>query len=177
MPSVHKDITDFYARHDIGQVNPDTNMLNLTIATDGVYSHTKEARQCNNYAICPYTGLIPDYSLSEKCFVCPDHRKFGTRCERDLWHGASAEMERQNVLNLFRSSEEIGFRYVEYICDGDAKVVAAVRDLQPYGEGVMIEKTECANHLINRAKKKLHVWGRDWNLEGFEERNKKGKKG
>ena len=173
MPLIHKDIIDFYDRHDIGHVNVDTGKLDITISTDGVYSHVKEARQCTNYIACPLTGSMIDVVTTEKCFECKRHKSEGTECRFELFHGSSGGLERENIVKLFTASEDLGFRYTGYISDGDAKVVKTLRDLKPYGEGVPLEKSECGNHMINRFRKGLGKWGTLWDYEVYDKREKK----
>ena len=69
-------------------------------------------------------------------------------------------------------------RYTQYIDDGDSKVVKALNDMQVYGvddDGnvVLLNKTECANHLINRLRKRVCKFGINWTKKGFEEREVK----
>ena len=80
-------------------------------------------------------------------------------------------MEKENAKDLFSGSLVLGFRYKEYICDGDLRVVKAVNELKPYGENVGLKKTECANHLVKRSRKKLGKWGTNWNVAEFEKRD------
>ena len=99
---------------------------------------------------------------------------FGSDCKQvpKLFHGSSAEMERENAIELFRESKKLGFRYMEYVCDGDIKVVSAVNKAEPYGPGVVIEKTECANHLKKRSQEKLLKWGTEFCVDNFNKREK-----
>ena len=41
------------------------------------------------------------------------------------------------------------------------------------GNVVLLNKTECANHLINRLRKRVCKFARDWTKKGFEEREVK----
>ena len=90
--------------------------------------------------------------------------------------GTSGDLERENAKILFSRSIRSGFRYVEYISDGDLRVVSTIRELKPYGEGVTLQKTECANHLTKRSRARLAKWGTNWTLAHFEERDEKRQK-
>ena len=176
MPLIHKDIIELYKRLDIGHVNVDTGKLDITISTDGVYSHVKEARQCTNYIADPLTGSMIDVVTLEKCFECKEHKLIGTNCKNRLYHGDSGGLERENIIKLFSDSQKLGFRYTGYISDGDAKVVKTLKDLKPYGEGVPIVKTECGNHMTNRVRGGIEKWGNNWDWEVYDARDLKRKK-
>lgn len=171
MPQVCEDVVAFYERHVIAQRDPVTGVLDVIICLDGMYAHQKESRQCTTIIAEPFTGSMFDYVVREKCFVCEDNMDFGSVCQKRLFHGASADMERENAVELFgRSEREHKLRYIEYVCDGDIKVVKDVNDSKPYGEDVVIRKTECANHLVKRSAAMLVMWGTEWTYEGFSKR-------
>ena len=65
-----------------------------------------------------------------------------------------------NALRLFEESKEkCGMRYTQYVSDGDCKVVKALNDRMPYGEGVKLKKTSCANHFNKTLRKRLGACG------------------
>ena len=179
MPQVHRDIKAYYERHELGQVDNETGLLDITVSLDGVFSHIKKARQCTTYACEVNTGCIIDKSVSEKCFGCRNHDDLETVCERSegsLWHGDSGELEKRNFLNLFGTSTRLGYRYKTWIGDGDMRTVAALQAAQPYGPDCAIDKIECANHLVNRVHRKLKKWGSEWDEDGFKKRDEARKK-
>ena len=69
MPKVHKDVQDYYIRHNLSKKDAD-GIMDITVAVDGAFSHTKEAKQCSTCGIDPVTGSVLLYRTSEKCFNC-----------------------------------------------------------------------------------------------------------
>ena len=179
MTVVFEDVKRFYERHELGVCKDvlDKNgeirhdILDVTICMDGVFSHPKESRQCTTFIVCAWTGRPLDVITSEKCFSCPNHPKRDSVCPHGLTHGSPGDLERANALKLFGRSLDLGFRYVDYVGDGDLKIVSALRDFKPYGDGVTLKKTECANHLVKRIVSKVKKWGEGWTMGGFEERD------
>ena len=177
MPSVHKDIRDLYERHGFvdRNRNPD-EPTNITIAMDGVYSHIKQARQCSTFVACTISGSMIDVATSQKSFKCKRHTNANSVCKDGLIHGDSGRLEKVNAEKLFnRSVEKCGFRYTEYVSDGDLKIVKTLRELRPYG-GVCLKKTECANHLRKRFTGKVGKFFRGWTRGGYFAREKSRKK-
>ena len=178
MPSVHKDVVALYERHDLGKKDVN-DIMNICVTIDGVYSHTKQARQCTNYAMCPYSGSVIAVETSERCFKCDNCKVRGSVCERGLVHtNDSGLLEVENVIKLFRGSKEkASVRFVEFGYDGDLKVLSEVVNDNPYADdGYEILKTECANHLTKRWRNKVKYWGENWTKAGFDERDKKREK-
>ena len=59
------------------------------------------------------------------------------------------EVEAARVL-WRRSEERHNLRYTILLSDGDAKTFNVLCELKPYGEGVVLEKEECVNHVSKR---------------------------
>ena len=128
-------------------------MIEITISLDGSFDHTgHNATHGCSFAVDVYTGRPIDAIMTEKCTECDkcDDYNDNGNCRKELFHGASGDMEKYNALVLFGKSEEIGFRYTNYISDGDCKVHGALLELKLYGD-IVIKKGECANHLGKRA--------------------------
>ena len=109
MPSVYKDVVAFYERHDLGQRDAN-GILDICVSVDGVFSHTKQARQCTTFASEVYSVFQLDCVTSELCYVCETKKDRGTVCERGLVHGDSGQLEVENVKKLFERSLDRGFR-------------------------------------------------------------------
>ena len=57
-------------------------------------------------------------------------------------------MEGETIRLLSEQSEQLrGLKYVKYIGDGDSKGFSEVRDAQPYGPDLPVEKEECIGHV------------------------------
>ena len=61
-------------------------------------------------------------------------------CPNGLFHGASSEMEVQNAVLLFRRALDMGFVYLTYCLDGDAKVFKEVIDIYFEQFGIRVRK-------------------------------------
>ena len=107
------------------------------------------------------TGLPVDFEvLSNYCLKC----KMAENVERtDEWRdnhslkctknfdGTSNAMEVECAKRLWgRSIEKFNLRYTTMLCGGDSKSFDAVKDLQVYGENVVIQKEDCINHISKR---------------------------
>ena len=65
-------------------------------------------------------------------------------------------MECAGTLEIWKRSEELHYlRYVEVICDDDAKTIATLNDHKPYGDQVTITKDECLGHVQMRMGNRL----------------------
>ena len=178
MPNVRKDVIDFYERNGLGVVD-EIGILDICISLDGSFDHIGyDASHCASIAVEVYTGRPVDVIMTAKCLKCDDRNDFRTNgtCKFGLFHGASGDMEKYNALQLFNRSMAIGLRYTSYVGDGDCKNHAALVASQPYGEGVVIYKLECANHLGKRCYKKLENFGNSWTGNKDKEEDKEGDK-
>ena len=102
------------------------------------------------FAFDVMTGRPLDCMGSEKCRTCKDchtYNKSQDTCPENKFHGKSGDMEKHNILRLFRNSTRLGFRYTGLIMDGDCSVLSAIQQEKPYGDSVKIEKMECKNHF------------------------------
>lgn len=110
-----------------------------------------------------FSGKIVDSIVkSSFCTECV-HKKKGLNTEEFLkWHedhaescsknheGSAGKMEVDSVLEMFlRSEEKFGVKYSNYIGDGDSKTFKAILDAAPYGEELIVKKSECIGHTQN----------------------------
>ena len=140
----------FYERNDLGYVDPQTGLLDITVSLDGTWSHRGFSALIGvGFVMDVYTGRAIDAEVTAKCIHkdCKDQDKYGTPCPRGRFHGSSSDMERHNALKLFRRSKDIGFRYTTYVMDGDCKIVDELNKHNIYGD-TKILKNECANHMV-----------------------------
>ena len=143
MPSVFADVVRFYESHGLGS-RDEHGLLNIMVCIDGFYEHTKESRQCTTFAADVYTGRPLDTITSERCFTCAncgDYKK--QDCPDGKVHGCSGDLEKWNAVALLKRSVQHGFRYMEYVSDGDLRVVAAIKKAEPYGPNLIPQKIVC----------------------------------
>jgi len=108
------------------------------------------------------TGKCIDaYVLSKKCKGCEiwskreDHPRYldwktTHKCQANH-EKSSGAMESVGALALFqRSIEKHNLRYVGYIGDGDSSSFTEVKNAEPYGPSILIEKKECIGHVQKR---------------------------
>ena len=69
--------------------------------------------------------------------------------------GSSGAMDAAGLLNIFqRSIEKHGFRYVEFLGDGDSKAHKKLVEEKVYGE-IEVETLECVGHVQKRLGSRL----------------------
>ncbi|XP_054260040.1 uncharacterized protein LOC128984722 [Macrosteles quadrilineatus] len=111
------------------------------------------------------TGLVIDYVvLSKYCRICqrkiselgrnsPQFNEWFAihkpKCQANF-DGSSPAMETEAAAILWKRSENLGFRYISVISDGDSKAFDHISSLNVYGENVTIDKQECVNHVAKR---------------------------
>ncbi len=70
--------------------------------------------------------------------------------------GSSGAMEAEGSLVMYeRSVDKHKLRYTTYVGDGDSKSYTKVKNAQPYGPDVTIEKKECIGHVQKRMGSRL----------------------
>ena len=106
------------------------------------------------------TGRLIDFKLTEKCTKCKkcDNFEDNGNCIYGKFHGCSGSMECYNAEVLFKRSANLGFRYSEYVSDGDSKVFSHLVGLGIYPD-VDLKKIECATHMSKRGSAALHNLG------------------
>lgn len=117
------------------------------------------------------TGFALDFHvISNFCKACSTNKKMKTKESFEAWqetvhsgkcqanfHGLSGRMEAECALRLWGRSEDMGFRYVTFLSDGDSSAYTAVTQMNN-GEGpytVKVEKEECINHVKKRMGTRL----------------------
>ena len=166
LPKAHNDIKSFFNRNFNENPNYDLGeYLDISVSIDGSYAHVgRYSAYGITFVIETLTGRPIDFELTEKCTKCDkcDDKADNGNCIFGKYHGGSGSMEIHNALILFKRSRQWGFRYTNYISDGDSKVLKASREHDIYGPGVVIEKLECSNHLAKRATAALFKFGLKW---------------
>ena len=115
------------------------------------------------------TGLVIDYVVCSK--YCVERSLVGSRLSGDdkvQWQelhkdscdinhtGSSGSMETEDAKIIWaRSVDLFDAKYTSILGDGDAAVLCALNNLQPYGADAPIEKHECINHMGKRMFKGL----------------------
>lgn len=111
------------------------------------------------------TGLVIDFEvLSNYCHGCatgprPTDAKYNAwrrqhagLCQKN-YHGSANSMEVGSAKRIFARSKDIKLIYENMLCDGDAKTVASVNEMDPYG--FPIQKEDCVNHVAKRMYKAI----------------------
>ena len=69
--------------------------------------------------------------------------------------GSSGKMKVDGMIEMFQRSEELyNIKYANYIGDGDPKTFKSLIDVNPYGEDLVIRKSECVLHVTKRLYKR-----------------------
>ncbi|XP_076451528.1 uncharacterized protein LOC143287427 [Babylonia areolata] len=156
-------VREAYAEMGLGQPSDD-GCLDISVSFDGSW-HRRGRTSHNGIAtvIEIFSGLILDYAvLSNYCQACeqgpaeddPGYAEWWEKHEPDCQKNcscSSAAMETKAAVIMFGRSVELhNFRYKHLLGDGDAKAHAAVNESAPYGDGFLVEKIECVNHVTKR---------------------------
>ena len=162
---VHSDIKSFFQRNFKKYPNYNRGeYLDLAVSIDGSYGHMGRYSTFGVTFVCEViTGRLIDFEVTEKCTKCEksDDFKDNGNCIYQKFHGSSGSMEIHNALVLFKRSTLWGFRYTDYVSDGDSKVFPHLSAANIY-PGIDISKMECANHLQKRACAAVHKFGSKW---------------
>ena len=157
----------FYERNDLGYVDPQSGLTDITVSLDGTWSHRGFSAIIGvGFVMDVYGERAIDAEVTAKCIHpdCKDQDVYLSPCPRGRFHGSSSDMERHNALVLFRRSKDFGFRYTTYVMDGDCKIVEELNRERVYGD-TLILKNECANHMVKRGYNGVyglgHFWTRD----------------
>lgn len=71
------------------------------------------------------------------------------------WKNTSTSMEANIIVEGFQTSiDSHGLKYTRLIGDGDSSVTRKIHEIKPYG-CTLVEKIECANHLLRNVCSKL----------------------
>ena len=80
-----------------------------------------------------------------------DHQE---HCEANH-EGSSGKMEVDGIIEMFQRSEELyNVKYANYIGDGDTKTFKSLIDVNPYGDDLVVRKSECVLHVKKRLYKR-----------------------
>ena len=61
---------------------------------------------------------------------------------------SSGKMEVDGIIEMFQRSEELyNIKYANYIGDGDTKTFKSLIDVNPYGDDLVVRKSECVLHV------------------------------
>ena len=69
--------------------------------------------------------------------------------------GSFGKMEVDGIIEMFQRSEELyNVKYANYIGDGDTKTFKSLIDVNPYGDDLVVRKSECVLHVQKRLHKR-----------------------
>ena len=171
-----KIIFEEYKKLDI---HPDENgILDIEVIYDGTW-HTRGYHSTLGAGIVieVRTGLVIDFiGYSKSCVHCnrkkkqverglisedekskwqTSHEKKG-ECYTNYYGTSSGAMESDAAVELWgRSEVKRKMRYMVMLSDGDTDSWSKVNDSKPYGDGKIIVKEECINHVHKRLANKL----------------------
>lgn len=147
-------------------LNENNNLCDIAVSYDATWH--KRGHNSNFSVGCVIdasSGYIIDYEvLSKICYDCIDAEKSLGKdtAEFQIWHtghisscdknytGSSGGMEAEMAKRMWSRSQDLGFRYVEIISDGDSSTFPELQKLKVYGSNVTLTKTECINHVGKR---------------------------
>ena len=167
-----KATVDFYRTYHPECVRDD-GIVNIDVSYDGSWHRRGHNSKFFFGAVIEgHAGLVIDYiTLSSDCELCTKKlnllkKKKWTQQKYNQWYtkhaskcdinykGSSGSMEPAAAEKLWSRSVDIGFRYVRFISDGDAKTFKTIRDMNngqgAYGSANQVVKEECINHVSKR---------------------------
>ena len=69
--------------------------------------------------------------------------------------GSSGKMKVDGIIEMFQRSEELyNVKYANDIGDGDTKTFKSLIDVNPYGDDLVVRKSECVLHVKKRLYKR-----------------------
>lgn len=72
--------------------------------------------------------------------------------------GSAGKMEVDGVIEMFARSEELhNVKYATYVGDGDTKTFKSLLETHPYGEELIVKKSECVGHVKKRMGSRLRA--------------------
>ncbi|KAK5639603.1 hypothetical protein RI129_012095 [Pyrocoelia pectoralis] len=149
-----------------GEVDKDGYPL-IAVIADGAWS--KRSYRTNYNALSGVacilglrTKKVIYMSVKNKfCIICARKDRYvdGKRPEHICyknWSGTSTGMEAAIIVEGFKNSVNMyGIKYIKLVGDGDSSVYRKLREVMPYGPGIMIQKIECKNHILRNYINKL----------------------
>lgn len=130
----------------------------ITVAIDGTW---QKRGHTSLHGVVSVTSLdtskvLDVECLSKYCPICKLNKKEHPNCLVN-YEGSSGGMEVAGVKRMFERSNQlpVPVRYINYLGDGDCKSYDSLCESKPYGEGVVIEKLECVNHVKKRMGTRL----------------------
>lgn len=147
--------------------------VELTVSGDGSWKtrgHSSLTGVCS--LIGSETGQVIDVEimssyckgceyLSKQQYSVEKLDKHKNVCQRNHT-GSAGKMEVDGMVRIFKRSEkERGMKYVKYIGDGDTKTFLSIKNCEPYGSNVSIEKIECVAHIQKRMGTRLRNFKKD----------------
>lgn len=102
---------------------------------------------CNQCALKKQTLNTEDYLMW--------YEEHADNCSK-THEGSAGKMEVVSVIEMFqRSEEKYGVKYSNYIGDGDAKTFKELLSAKPYGDDLIVTKSECIGHVQKRMGSRL----------------------
>jgi hypothetical protein len=138
----------------------ENNVPLITVIADGAWCKRSYRTNYNakSGAACivgEKTGKILFLGIRNKyCAMCSKNQEKSHLCFKN-WDGSSSAMESDIILEGYKLSMEMhGVKYAFLVGDGDSSVYKKILESKPYGT-FMVQKIECANHLLRNYVSKL----------------------
>jgi hypothetical protein len=142
----------------------ENNVPLITVIADGAWSKRSYRTNYNakSGAACivgEKTGKILFLGIRNKyCAMCSKNQEKSHLCFKN-WDGSSSAMESDIILEGYKLSMEMhGVKYAFLVGDGDSSVYKKILESKPYGT-FMVQKIECANHLLRNYAGVHTGWG------------------
>ena len=163
----------------------DDSPLDIAVSFDNTWmTHSHTSLIGLGTVIEVRTGLVLDVHVVSKfgqtCATTGAIKLKGCKAHYDKWlenhrkegcsvnyEGASGMMEPECAEVMWKRSVSLhNMRYTTMVGDGDSKAYDTVCDKKPYGDGVLIEKEECMNHISKRLGSALRNLVSDMSKKG-----------
>ena len=116
-----------------------------------------------------YSNKVVDLIVKSKlCMACNRWKGKENTEDFKIWYeshkkecscnhsGSSGKMEVDGILEMFTRSDELhDAQYATYIGDGDTKTFKSLLDKHPYGDELIVRKSECVGHVKKRMGSRL----------------------
>lgn len=163
--AAHKAVFDYYTDHHDNQPDAD-GILNIEVSFDGTWmTRGHKSHVGVGFVIEVHTGIVIDFEvLCNYCRTCSISSKTRKHKCMKNYEGKSGAMEAEEAVRLWKRSEDLKFRYVTFVGDGDSNAYLALQKLNsgkgPYPHSPVI-KHECVNHIHKRMGTRLRKVKKD----------------
>lgn len=142
----------------------------LSVSGDGTWSRRGFSSLFGAVTLIgKYSNKVVDLIVKSKfCMACNRWKGKENTEDFKIWHesheeecscnhsGSAGKMEVDGILEMFARSMELhDVKYATYIGDGDTKTFKSLLDKHPYGDELIVRKSECVGHVKKRMGSRL----------------------